>query len=57
MAEITEPTYEWVDNLPVQPDTDTQPVAQPDTQQNSPTVQPDHPSIFSEEVVQQLIAL
>lgn len=60
MAEITEPTYEWVDDLPVQPEsptTDTQPVAQPDTQQSSPTVQPDHPSIFSEEDVQQLIAL
>ena len=56
MAENTNTTFEWVDDLPVQLDdlaTDTQ----TDAQQSSSAVQPTHPSIFSKADIQQLIDL
>lgn len=56
MAEITNATYEWVDNLPVQLDNPATNI-QSDTQQSSSAVQPPHPSIFSKADIQQLIDL
>ena len=56
MAEITNATYEWVDNLPVQLDNPATNI-QSDTQQSSSAVQPPHHSIFSKADIQQLIDL
>lgn len=56
MAEITNATYEWVDNLPVQLDNPATNI-QSDPQQSSSAVQPTHPSIFSKADIQQLIDL
>lgn len=56
MAAITNATYEWVDNLPVQLDNPATNI-QSDTQQSSSAVQPPHPSIFSKADIQQLIDL
>lgn len=56
MAEITNATYEWVDNLPVQLDNPATNI-QSDLQQSSSAVQPTHPSIFSKADIQQLIDL
>lgn len=56
MAEITNATYEWVDNLPVQLDNPATNI-QSDPQQSSSAVQPTNPSIFSKADIQQLIDL
>ena len=56
MAEITNATYEWVDNLPVQLDNPATNI-QSDTQQSSSAVQQPHHSIFSKADIQQLIDL
>lgn len=56
MAEITNATYEWVDNLPVQLDNPATNI-QSDPQQSSSAVQPTYPSIFSKADIQQLIDL
>ena len=56
MAEITNATYEWVDNLPVQLDNPATNI-QSDTQQSSSAVQPFYHFIFSKADIQQLIDL
>lgn len=56
MAEITNATYEWVDNLPVQLDNPATNI-QSDPQQSSSAVQPTNPFIFSKADIQQLIDL
>ena len=56
MAEITNATHEWVDNLPVQLDNPATNI-QSDTQQSSSAVQPPNTSIFSKADIQQLIDL
>lgn len=56
MAEITNATHEWVDNLPVQLDNPATNI-QSDTQQSSSAVQPFYHFIFSKADIQQLIDL
>lgn len=56
MAEITNATYEWVDNLPVQLDNPATNI-QSDTQQSSSAAQPFYHFIFSKDDIQQLIDL
>ena len=56
MAEITNATYEWVDNLPVQLDNPATNI-QSDTQQSSSAAQPFYHFIFSKADIQQLIDL
>ena len=56
MAEITNATYEWVDNLPVQLDNPATNI-QSDTQQSSSAVQPFYHFIFSKADIQRLIDL
>ena len=56
MAEITNATYEWVDNLPVQLDNPATNI-QSDTQPSSSAAQPFYHFIFSKADIQQLIDL